>query len=277
MLENIIRKRKLSSGWYPEKSADIKLFINNILSNTHITERNKIAAVLPHAGWEFSGSLTVKTIYSMYPDPDIVVVIGGHLNSGSPLYYSSEDVYSTPLGNLAIDKDFNTALLKEFNMVEDFSNDNTIEVIVPILKYFFPTSKLLGLRVGPGQESIKLGTIIHKLSLESNKKIIVLGSTDLTHYGNNFNFKPHGNGDEAVKWVKEINDMEIIVKMLKMDYLGVLKSALQNLSACSSGAAAASIRFASLSNVKSGELVGYSNSYDIYPSESFVGYAGIVY
>jgi len=272
-----IRKRKLSLGWYPDNSNEIKLFIHKILNYSDIKNRNKIAAIIPHAGWEFSGSLAIRTISTMYPDPGTVVIIGGHLHSGSSLYYSSEDIYQTPLGDFEINKDFVFKLLKEFDMIEDFSNDNTVEVIVPILKYFFPDTKILCLRVGSGQESIKLGTIIHKLSLELKQKIIVLGSTDLTHYGSNFNFHPYGNGEKAVKWVKEINDREIIDKMIKMDYEGVLHSAHKNSSACSSGAASASIRFADLSNVKSGELIGYSNSYDVYPSESFVGYAGISY
>ena len=277
MVEKITRVRKLSQGWYPDNSNDIKSFINKCIKSSDIKERNKIAAIVPHAGWEYSGSIAVKTIGNMYPDPDTVVIIGGHLFSGSPIYYSSEDLYQTPLGNFNINKEYISKLVREFEMVEDFSNDNTIEVIIPIAKYFFPKAKILCLRVGSGQESIFLGTILHRISLEMNEKIVVIGSTDLTHYGSNFNFRPHGNGVKAVKWVQEVNDKEIIEKMMKLDYSGVLNSATKNSSACSSGAASASIRFASLSNVKSGELIGYSNSYDIYPSESFVGYVGITY
>lgn len=60
-----------------------------------------------------------------------------------------------------------------------------------------------------------------------------------------------------------------------MDSKGVLKSSADNHSACSSGAAAAAMRFAQLSGVSSGELIEYLSSYDVSPSESFVGYAGI--
>ncbi len=277
MGKNVIRKRKLSSGWYPESPDIINRFINSIIENTIVKSSNKIAAIIPHAGWDYSGSLAVKSIYQLYPNPDTVVIIGGHLPPGAPLYYSSEDIYETPIGNLVIDKSFNSGLLTEFEIIKDLSSDNTVEVIIPIVKYFFPNSKILCLRVGSGAEAIKLGILIHKISLDLNKKIIVLGSTDLTHYGRSFSFLPRGTGEKAVQWVKNVNDRDIVDKMLKMDFQGVLDSANKNFSACSSGAASSAIRFASLSKVKSGSLIGYLNSYDITPSESFVGYVGITY
>ncbi len=277
MTNNRIRKRKLSSAWYPDNSRQIISFINKFSVKSDKSVREKYSAVVPHAGWDYSGSLAVKTISQMFSFPDTIVIVGGHLGSDSPVLYFSEDVYESSLGNFIIEKDFIRKLNIRFQLVEDLSNDNTVEILIPILKFFYPKSKILCLRVGPGQVAIDLGIMLYRISVELKQKLVVIGSTDLTHYGSNFSFSPHGNGYEGYKWVKDVNDSEIIEKMLNMDARGLMITAEKNYSACSSGAAAAVISYAQQKKVKTGNLVGYSNSYEVIPSDSFVGYVGITY
>ncbi len=275
MSGNRLRKMYLPSGWYPDNELEVNEFIRNIISQSRIKKRDKKAAIVPHAGWSYSGNLAVRVISDLDSNPDTVIVIGGHLSSGSSLYYSSEDSIETPLGNLPVDKDVIKRLGSIFTMKEDMSSDNTVEVQMPIVKYFFPDSKIVWLRIGSGPESIKLGSVIHRIVSDLQKETIVIGSTDLTHYGRNFMFSPAGSGPDAVRWVKNKNDKDIIEKMLMLDCKGVLKLASSNQSACSPGGAAAAMQFARLSGVSSGNLEDYYTSYDISPSESFVGYAGI--
>ena len=277
MSRNKLRKMRLSSGWYPDNALEAIEFIRRALSESAEKERNKKAVIVPHAGWLYSGSLAVRAINTLTSSPDIVVVIGGHLPPGSPLHFLPEDYIETPLGNLPAGKEFIRRLGLEFNMKEDQSSDNTVEVQMPIIKYFFPDCKVVCLRIGSGLESIELGALIYKIISDLQQEAVVIGSTDLTHYGSNFMFSPVGSGPDAVSWVKDKNDRDIIEKMLILDCRGVLKSASSNQSACSSGAASAAMHYAQLSGVSSGELIDYFTSYDISPSESFVGYAGITY
>jgi MEMO1 family protein len=277
MSMNNIRERKLSNQWYPEKSDQIESFINKALKKGKSKRNNKIAAIVPHAGWFFSGEIAVKTISSLISNPDIVIIVGGHLPPGSPLYTYSEDMFETALGRLNLDKDFIPKLNKEFKIKEDHFNDNTIEVLLPFIKFFFPNTDILCLRIGSGPESYKLGSLLFNISNELRRKAVIIGSTDLTHYGSNFSFVPFGQGEKALQWVKKINDKNIIDKMLSMDYKAILTESERNYSACSAGAASAAIHFAALSGITRGNLIEYSNSYEIVPSESFVGYAGISY
>jgi len=275
MTKKTIRNRKLSTGWYPDNPEEIINIIEKNCTKTKITKGT--AAIIPHAGWSYSRGLAVKTISSLYSKPDTVIIIGGHLPPFSSIYYSPEDIYRSPLGDFIVDKEFLKEINTKFDIKEDLSSDNTVEISIPILKYFFPNSKLVWLRVGSGPEAIKLGSLIYKISSELNKSVVVIGSTDLTHYGVNFSFYPKGNGDLAVKWVKEVNDKRIVDKMLELNYQKVLDYANEEFSACSSGAASAAIRFAHLTGIKKGNLIAYTNSYDIEPSDSFVGYVGITY
>ena len=275
MDRNRLRKRRLSSGWYPDNSSEIREFIKNVISESSEKDRNKKAVIVPHAGWFFSGSLAVRAIKTLTENPSIVVVVGGHLPPGSRLHYSPEDLFETPLGDLSAEKEFIKRLGSELNIKEDISSDNTVEVQMTIIKYFYPNSKVVWLRIGSGKESIELGSLIYKIVSDLQQETIVIGSTDLTHYGSNFMFSPMGSGPDAVTWVKDINDRDIIDKMVALDCTGVIKSATSNYSACSAGAAAAAMQFAKLSGISSGKLIDYFNSYDISESESFVGYTGI--
>ena len=56
-----------------------------------------------------------------------------------------------------------------------------------------------------------------------------------------------------------------------------LRLALREHSACSAGAAAAAAEYARLQGASKGRLIRYTTSWDVYPADSFVGYAAIVF
>ena len=106
---------------------------------------------------------------------------------------------------------------------------------------------------------------------------MILGSTDLTHYGYNYGHTPKGGGREAVDWVKNENDKRAVDLMMAMDAEGVVEESLKNHNACCSGAVAAAISAAKSLGAQEGKKLIYSTSYDIRPDNSFVGYVGIVF
>jgi hypothetical protein len=109
------------------------------------------------------------------------------------------------------------------------------------------------------------------------RKIMVLGSTDLTHYGYNYAFTPKGVGKEAVDWVKNKNDKRVVDLMLEMDTEEIIRESLINSNACCSGAAATAIAAMKRMGATKGERLIYTTSYDIRPDNSFVGYVGAVF
>ncbi|MDP3182909.1 MAG: AmmeMemoRadiSam system protein B, partial [Desulfobaccales bacterium] len=62
----------------------------------------------------------------------------------------------------------------------------------------------------------------------------------------------------------------------KLDGAAMLAAAETDQSACSAGGAAAAVAAAKKSGATKARLIDYYTSYDIMPSDSFVGYAGIV-
>jgi len=184
-----------------------------------------------------------------------------------------EGRWKTPLGELEIDSGLAANLTEEFpftvETASSYDPDNTIELQLPFLKYFFPSIRIVPIGVPPRPSSLAIG----KRAVEISKNM----GRSLTHYGYNYGYTPKGVGEDAVEWVKNVNDKKVVDLMLEMDGEGVIHEALRNKNACCSGAAGAAIAAAKELGAKTGEKIIYSTSYDTQPDSSFVGYVGIIF
>ena len=272
-----IRPRGLPSGWYPWGEKQTVREIEQFSSSIGHAGRNAVAGVAPHAGWSYSGPLACRVIHSIPRDIHTVVVVGGHLAPHSGLLAAFEEGYETPLGVLQSDMELLDALRSSLPLREDRHADNTVEVQLPLLKHLHPHARALYLRAAPSEEALELGEALAAAAGRLGRKVAVVGSTDLTHYGDNYGFSPRGSGPQAVRWVKEVNDRRLMEALLEMELDRALELARREQSACSAGAAVAAARFAEKLGVEKGELLEYTTSYDISPAPFFVGYAAIIY
>jgi len=155
--------------------------------------------------------------------------------------------------------------------------DNTIELQLPFVKHFFPAIKIVPMGLPPRNSSLEIARSAADIAADIGRRTIVLGSTDLTHYGMNYGFTSHGTGEKAVKWVKEVNDRSIRELMKAMNAEGVMAESVKNSNACCGGAAGSAIEAARALGAEKAEEIGYYTSYDVRPDGSFVGYAGMVF
>ncbi len=210
---------------------------------------------------------------------DVIVLYGGHLSSEDLPVIWTEEICETPMGDLLIHKGFVERLMKTMELRKESptSGDNTVEIQLAMVKYFFPEARLVAIRSPLSMKAETLGEAVVRIAKEEKISILAIGSTDLTHYGPNYGFLKKGIGPSSVKWVKTENDRGFIDLALRMDGAGLLKYALENDSACSAGAVVSTVATCKGLGVEKGVLLDYYTSYDIMPDESFVGYAGILY
>ena len=272
-----VRPRSLPPGWYPGGREQTIREIEEFRRHSQIAEGKALAGIAPHAGWSFSGSIACHVFQALAADVETVVVVGGHLAPHSGLLAASEQGYETPLGVLHADLELLEDLRNRFPFRKDIYADNTVEVQLPLLKYLHPDAQALHLRASPSAEALELGEQLAAAAARLSRKIAVIGSTDLTHYGENYGFTPKGTGAGALKWVKEVNDRRLVEALVGLELEKALELAVSEHSACSVGAAVAAARFAERSGAQGGELLEYRTSYDLSPSPFFVGYAGIIY
>ena len=281
-----VRKATYSGSWYPGTAAKCEKEIRAYLkSGEERPESGQpfVGGIVPHAGWYFSGSIACNVIQRLLGEkqPDVFVVYGMHLHPRSPNYIMTEGAWETPFGTIEIAQDLAGELAEQFRFEietpDNFSQDNTVELQLPFIKYFFTSAKLVPIGVPPAKESLQIGKAVVETANRLGLRMNVLGSTDLTHYGHNYGFVPKGTGLEAVDWVKEQNDRSVIDALIAMDPERVLSEAHANQNACCAGAAATALSSAKHLGASQAETVAYSNSYDKSPSDSFVGYVGIVF
>lgn len=273
-----IRKRMLPLGWYPETAKEIKEIFEKwgLKTEKKETERCAVSAIVPHAGWYYSGESAFNAFSSLCKDTDTVVIAGGHLSKKEPPFAAEEEEFCTGCGTITNDKALLAFLAEKTTFYKDHYPDNTVEINLPIIKYFFPKAKLLWLRLPPNYAVIKeIAQNIVEYEKKTGNKIVVAGSTDLTHYGNNYSFSPKGGGEAALRWVKDVNDKEFIDLITNYKIEEAIEHSIEHKSACSSGAAAFAAQYAYIKECKKGELLRYHTSYDISPADSFVGYAAI--
>jgi AmmeMemoRadiSam system protein B len=272
-----LRKRILPPGWYPHDEASTRRKIESLKSGFSSQKKKVIAGVVPHAGWEYSGRAALEVILTVKGPVDTCVIIGGHLPQHAGTCAAFEEAYETPFGNIPADLEVLDALKEKVTLNVDSAPDNTVEIQLPFIKYAFPDSKAVWLRTSPSEEAIALGEALYAIAENLKKNFLVLGSTDLTHYGSNYGFTPQGRGEKALQWVKEVNDKRLIDTLLALDLNESLNRANDESSACSVGGAVAAVSYARHYGISTGTLLSYYTSYDVFPHESFVGYAGIIY
>lgn len=272
-----VRSRTLPPGWYPAGRSQTVERIEGFLARLPGLAEAVWAGVVPHAGWEFSGRIACRVLACVPANAETVVVVGGHLLPGEGILAAFEEGYETPLGVIEADLELLSRLRGELQIEEDRSADNTVEVQLPLIKHLLPRARALGLRASPSEEALRLGETLAECAWRLKKKVAVIGSTDLTHYGANYGFTPQGSGRKALDWVRGVNDRRLVDALLALDLPNALELARRERSACSVGGAAAAARFAQKRGTAGGKLLEYATSHDVYPGSSFVGYAGIIY
>jgi hypothetical protein len=287
------RRPIVAGQFYPHRRADCIDEINEYLNEASFSGSlpdEVVAGIVPHAGWTFSGLPAVmvfSAVKQRHKNVDTFVIFGAaHSYYGSPaMYYKG--AWLTPLGEAVIDEDLAQAILNSgtaFSDPDAHDSEHSIEVQVPFVQHLFPDAKILPIVVPPSREAISLGEAVGGIVAgEKNKKIICIGSTDLTHYGPRYGFTPVGTGAKALRWASEINDKKFIDLALKLDAAGLLTSAAENYNACGGGAAAAAVAAASKLGKTKGVLLAHTNSNEVMlkkmgtSSTEAVGYAAIVF
>jgi AmmeMemoRadiSam system protein B len=283
-----LRRAVFAGSWYPADAAECEREIQGFITRGGIEPpptRRLVGGILPHAGWYFSGNIACNVICLLQQaeaiPPDVLVLFGMHLSASSPNIMMPKGAWETPFGPIPVAEDLAAELSQNFpfrlETPERFAQDNTIELQLPFVKYFFPQAKILAMGVPPTDASLALGRAAVDTALRLGLTLKVIGSTDLTHYGSNYGFTGHGSGAGAVAWVRQENDRRIIEAMLDLDPRRLMVEALENQNACCPGAAATAIEVGRHLGANRADSIGYATSYDRSPGESFVGYVGIVF
>ena len=288
------RKPVVAGQFYPGQHDSCLSTIHKCFEAINISKplpETIVAGIVPHAGWTFSGDLAAlvfSAIKQQHEKVNTFVIFGAaHSYFGSSPAVDNRGVWATPLGEVVIDEELADAILSTGPAVNDPSahlSEHSIEVQVPFVQELFAGAKIVPVLVPPTEQAIELGTQVGEIiSQQEGKKIVCIGSTDLTHYGPRYSFAPMGTGKNALVWAKKVNDKKFIDLTLELKPEELLASAVKDGNACGPGAVAATVAAAKKLGCKQGLLLGHTTSNEIMlqkmgtTSAEAVGYAGIVF
>jgi AmmeMemoRadiSam system protein B len=195
------RRAVLAGSWYPDSATACE---RQIAEFTDVEFEGPdgpfVGGIVPHAGWFFSGQIACRVIQQLAKGPgaDLLAVFGMHLHPGSRNHLMAEGEWETPLGPLAVDEEMADALRQQFDFkietAADCVQDNTIEVQLPFIRHYFPEARILPMGLPPVAGSLEIGKAVVAAARRLGRRIRIVGSTDLTHYGANYGFAPQGGG-----------------------------------------------------------------------------------
>lgn len=290
-----VKKMALAGSWYPESAEQCRAVIKRFLDDPKTGADTKkcpdpVAGIVPHASWVYSGQLACR-VFSVLAHGrrvvDAIALFGVHMHSSSQGFVLDCTAVDTPLGAIEIDKALTDTLVKQAPgkgvdlkqlTLARFPDENTLELQYPFIKYFFPKARIVVCAVAPSTEAQILGQAIVEAAQQLGRSLIVVGSTDMTHYGPRFGFEPAGSGKTAFEWVAKENDAEAIKALTAMDENQVIHQGQSRHNMCCAGAACAAVAAAKQMGAVKGVCLDYASSFDpLEPAVDFVGYCGMVF
>ena len=279
------RPAYFAGSWYPSNRNECRKTIERMLQKKGSVDESAaaIGGIVPHAGWYFSGELACRVFQQLAANdpPDLLVLFGTHLGPHDSGRIMTHGAWETPLGSLPVADAFADAVTHRFDLVIDHPAqappDNTIELQLPFVRYFHEAMPIVPISLPPTAFAMEVGRAVAAIAKETNQTIHVIGSTDLTHYGPNYGFAPQGTGPQAVEWVHQHNDRDMIEAVLALDPQAVLTEAFAKQNSCCAGAVAGAIAAARELGATSGKTIDYTTSYAKQPGDSFVGYLAALF
>jgi AmmeMemoRadiSam system protein B len=246
-----------------------------------------IAGVVPHAGWQYSGAVAAKVYESIRRKsiPLTFVIFGAVHRRMDPKHaVYATGAWETPLGDAVVDEELAAAILEQTpewaaENSQAHEEEHAIEVQLPFIRHLFPSTKIVPISVNPTEQAVPFGRRVGELLREQRRDAVVIGSTDLTHYGEPYCFTPAGFGARAHEWLRA-NDARILRLAEQMQAEELVPEAARHQNACGPGALAATVAAARTLGAERGYLLDYTTSYDVAPEPVFrmaVGYAGLLF
>lgn len=242
-------------------------------------DRSIKGAVVPHAGYEFSGPIAAHVFNAIAEDglPESFIIIGPDHHHYGKAVATTTETFTTPLGAVQVDKKLAGKMCCDLieNNSDAHSAEHSIEVQLPFLQYMKREIKFVPACMT--SQDIETAKEVGKILADAIKgeDVVILASTDFSHAGANY-LQPPPPSMRVDVFAKKQDELAI-APIVEMNADG-LYSAIEKhrVSMCGYGCVA-SMLYGLKETAKTGELLKYATSYEIYPSDSAVGYGAIVF
>jgi len=265
----MIRKPAVSGRFYPADPDELQNALNGF-SDPVQTRSKVLGLVVPHAGYMYSGHVA-GAVYSRIELPRrIIVLCPNHTGFGVPLSIMITGAWQTPLGEIQIDEELCTELMKKDphlqHDIEAHRFEHALEVQLPFIQHRRGESvRFVPITLGTGNFDTlqELGRALAKVIQAVAPDTLIIASSDMNHYES-----------DAITRVKDRKAIDQILALNPEGLYDVVRR--EHISMCGYGPAISMLTAAKLLGGSRAELVRYATSGDVsLDFDHVVGYAGI--
>ena len=265
----MIREPIVAGQFYPGSSDGLKRMIASMVDDG-AEKVDAIGLVSPHAGYIYSG-IVAGAVLSRVKFKDTFVILGpNHTGRGKAFSIMTKGTWKTPLGEVEIDSELGKLILASSSHLEEdhlaHQFEHSLEVQVPFLQYFKPDVRIVPIILthASGIAYKKIGMELASAIRESKKKVVILASSDMTHYESHESARSKDR--RAIEAILDLDEDELLRRVEKFA-----------ISMCGYAPVVSLISAAKELGARKAELVKYQTSGDTSGDySSVVGYAGIL-
>ena len=265
----MLRTPAVAGYFYQESPDKLKDQVRKYI-RTDLEKTRALGILSPHAGFIYSGAVA-GSVYSRVILPDTFIIIGpNHTGMGAPISVFPDGKWKMPNGDVEVDTRLAMAIVeKSKNISPDYEahrGEHCLEVQLPFIQYFSTNFKIVPIVMMSTSLEIcqELGRAISQAVKEAGKDVLIIASSDMTHY-------------ESADTAKE-KDNKAIEKVLALDPAGLHATVKgYGITMCGFAPAVTMLYAAKELGASKAALVKYMNSGDVSGDyDQVVGYAGII-
>jgi len=176
--------------FYPDDPAVLDKQLETLLGHAELqpSRGSVVGMILPHAGYAYSGytaSLGYKLLRKK-PVDTVVIVSPSHREYFDGISVYGGSAYRTPLGDLKIDEDVRTELLKNDAVIVSSDaghrGEHAIEVQLPFIQKVLSGAKIVPIVMGEQRREYCFHLGKRLADVLRHKRVLLIASSDLSHY-----------------------------------------------------------------------------------------------
>ena len=246
----------MAGRFYPSDPDALRALVEGQLAEVHAAAAPATAAIVPHAGLQYSGQCAAEVFKRIDLAPTIVILAPNHTGALTAVGGASawtSGAFQTPLGDVPVAEEFLRRLCDTCDLISHDSlahkHEHAIEVELPFVTILSPESAIapIVLAWDEWERCRTLARALAALVKEWPEPVSLLASSDMTHY-------------ESAD-VAERKDRMALDKVQRLDGEGLLATChRERITMCGRAPAATVLEAARLLGRNEAEVVDYRNS-----------------
>ena len=182
-----VRPAAVAGMFYPDDPKRLQQELDAMLP-TGAKPEPWAAALVPHAGWAYSGRLAAEVLSRVRIPPEVIILCPRHRPGGALWAVAPHRAWAIPGGQVEGDPELAQLLAEKVSGLEldaaAHRQEHAIEVQLPILARLAPKTRVVGISIAAGELPglLRFGQEMAEALTDRQPKPLLLVSTDMNHF-----------------------------------------------------------------------------------------------